>query len=54
MSLVDKVKHDLLSVSAVIVTTLHLFMIIGGLAVALVVVKPKMMGDIVMQIVSSN
>jgi hypothetical protein len=31
MSLVDKVKHDLLSVSAVIVTVLHLFMIVGGL-----------------------
>jgi len=30
MSLVDKVKHDLLSVSAVIVTILHLFMIVGG------------------------
>lgn len=31
MSLVDKVKHDLLSVSAVIVTMLHLFMIVGGI-----------------------
>jgi hypothetical protein len=30
MSLVEKVKHDLLSISAVIVTILHIFMIVGG------------------------
>lgn len=30
MSIVDKIKSDLLSFSAVIVTVLHVFMIVGG------------------------